>query len=271
MAKITFTTPSGRLVAGSLTKPNDKDAEGRPLVHKSGPDMGKPRTDFFFALAIPKDGKPWQQTDWGRKIYEAGCAFLPHAPQLPTFAWKVRDGDSTVPNKRGNRPCDQEGWAGNWVVMYSSGFAPRCYTIIGSATPTACDGSAINLGDFVQVYGTVDGNGSTSQPGVYLNHSMICQTGYGPRIIIGPDASSVGFGGPLPVGASATPPGGFVAPVMPVAPAPVMPVAPNPAFLLPPVPVRRMSPAANGATYEQMLSVGWTHEMMQQHGMLAAD
>jgi len=31
-----------------------------------------------------------------------------------------------------------------------------------------------------------------------------------------------------------------------------------------------MLPAANGATYEQMIAAGWTDAMLIQHGMMAA-
>ena len=53
MTAVNFTTPVGRLVAGSLYKGQDKDAEGRPLVVKNGPQAGQPRLDFYFAIAIP--------------------------------------------------------------------------------------------------------------------------------------------------------------------------------------------------------------------------
>jgi len=139
---------------------------------------------------------------------------------------------------------------------------------------------------------TVAGNESSQRPGLYLNHNMVALSGYGPEIVVGPDPTSVGFGAaPLPPGASAVPTGAFApapaappvapAPVAPpVAPAPVAPpvaVAPNPAFLAPPppaappaAPVRVMLPAANGASYEQLLAAGWTDAQMVQHGMMAA-
>lgn len=267
---VNFTTPVGRLVAGSLYKPNTTDAEGRPLVTKSGPNQGQPRKDYFFALAIPKGpeaqqhpGNPsaWMATPWGAIIRQVGEAFLPHAAQLPAFAWKVKDGDSQVPNKRGRKPCDQEGWPGHWVLMFSSGFAPKVYTLVGGLpSPALLDqADAVNLGDYVQVAGSTGGNGAQSQPGVFLNHNMVCLVGYGERIVVGPDVASAGFGGqPLPAGASATPRGGFTPPVagpagvpaVPGAPAlpgsapslpapsqmmpPALPVTPNPAFLQPP-------------------------------------
>lgn len=274
-----FTTPVGRLVAGSLYKGNDKDAEGKPLAYKNGANAGKPRLDFFFALAIPKGPEEakgpmgWMETPWGQIIRKAGESMLPHAAQLPTFAWKVRDGDSTIPNKRGRRPCEQEGHRGHWIMSFSSGFAPTVYNSDGSAV--IAEPGAVKLGYYVQVNADVGANGSQSQPGVYLNHRMVALSGYGPEIVVGPDASSVGFGGgALPPGASAVPLAGMVAPAPAPAPAPVA-ATPNPAFLMPTPPVPpaapaalRMSAKAGGATYEQMLAAGWTHDLLMQHGML---
>lgn len=279
-----FTSPVGRLVAGSLYKGNDKDAEGRPLVYKNGADAGKPRLDFFFALAIPKGPEAakgpmgWMDTPWGQVIRKAGESMLPHAAQLPTFAWKVKDGDSTIPNKRGRRPCDQEGHKGHWIMSFSSGFAPTVYTADGSAV--IAEPGAVKLGYYVQVNADVGANGSQSQPGVYINHRMVALSGYGPEIVVGPDATSVGFGGgALPPGASAVPLAAMPAPPVPApAPAPavaappvVMP-APNPAFLMPPPPaapvVPRMTAKAAGATYEQLIAAGWTADLLRQHGMI---
>lgn len=276
--RINFTTPVGRLVAGSLYKGNSTDAEGRPLVTKNGPDAGKPRLDFYFAIAITKGPEAakgpmgWTDTEWGAKILKAGQSFLPHAAQLPTFAWKVKDGDSTIPNKKGKRPCDAEGYRGCWVLGFSSGFAPRIYTRDGSALITEV--GAVKLGYFVQVNGDVAGNGSQSQPGVYVNHSMVALQAYGDEIVVGPDATAVGFGAsPLPAGASATPPAGLApapAPVTTPAVAVATPVAiatppvPNPAFLA----VPQMTAKAQGATYAQMLAAGWTDELMRSNGMV---
>jgi hypothetical protein len=53
------------------------------------------------------------------------------------------------------------------------------------------------------------------------------------------------------------------------------PVAPHYGILTPPSPVavtpqRVMLPAAQGATYEQLLAVGWTDVTLIQHGMMQA-
>lgn len=221
MARQDILFPTGRLVGGNLYKPRTVDAEGRPLVYKSGPDVGKPREDFYFSLAIAKNpGEHWASTQWGALIWAAGHAFQPTAGQNPKFAWKVQDGDSQVPNQKGKKNAERVGYPGHWIVSFSSAYAPRIYNRDGSSPITEVD--AVKPGYFVQVLGDVDANGSTQQPGVFINHKMIALQAYGEEIVFGPDAASVGFGqGALPAGASAVPAGALAAP-----PAPGVPGAP---------------------------------------------
>ena len=289
----TLLTPVGRFVAGSLTKPQDKDAEGRPLVYKTGADAGKPRVSYFVGIAIPKAGEQhWAQTPWGAEIWKTGHEAFPQGQaDHPAFAWKIEDGDSQIPNKVGKKNCDREGYKGCWIMKWSSSFAPKTFNRDGSQ---AVAPDAIKPGYYVQISGSVEGNGSAQQPGVYLNHNMIALSAYGEEIVFGPDASEAGFGtGPLPAGASAVPLGGFtppaatpvpgagmpppaiLPPVRPMAtPAPVMPalppVPPAPAFLQvpPPAPAHEMLPAANGITYEAYRAAGWTDANLVQMGMM---
>ena len=167
MARTNFTTPVGRLVMGSLYKPQTTDADGKPLVVKSGPNAGQPKVTYFFALAIPKNpGEThWSQTTWGYTIYKAGAEAFPQACQAPSFAWKVVDGDSTIPNKKGIAPITREGYKGNWVISFSSGFAPKIYNNDGSQAIVEPD--AVKLGYFVQVNADVDGNGSNQNPRLF--------------------------------------------------------------------------------------------------------
>lgn len=295
-------TPAGRLVAGSLYKPNTTDAEGKPLVVKSGPNVGQPRVEYYFALAIPKGVEQhWSQTPWGAIVYTAGRTDFPQAHLAPSFAWKIKDGDSTIPNRKGKRPCDQQGHPGHWVLSFSSGYPPKISRENGTVPMLEAD--AVNAGDWVQVFGSTGGNGSQTQSGVFLNHSLVNFIGYGERISVGVDAASVGFGAAMPVGASATPAAGAWTPpataaagfpsatAFPgVAPATVA-VAPHPGFLQPapgvvaampvppavPVPAvpaapraRQMTAAAGGATYEACIAAGWTDHTLVQHGMMVA-
>jgi hypothetical protein len=93
----------------------------------------------------------------------------------------------------------------------------------------------------MEVAFSVDGNGQQNNPGIYLNHSMVCFRGFGQEIQFGPNVEEAGFGAsPLPAGASAVPLASSVAlPGMPppAAPAPPpMAVQPNPGFLQVPQP-----------------------------------
>lgn len=293
--KIPLTTPVGRLVAGSIYKGRTQNAEGAPLVYKSGPEAGKPRQEFYAAIAIPKGGEQhWTATEWGAKIWQAGHAGMPSAGQNPKFAWKVTDGDSQVPNGKGNKPCDREGWPGNWILHFSSSYPMQVYNRDGSQKLTEVD--AIRLGYYVQIAGDVAFNGSAQQPGIYLNGGMIALSAFGEEIYIGPDASQAGFGAaPLPAGASLTPPAGFAPPATAAgvpAPAPTpmpaaapAPVAPNPQFTaVPPAapapvapppaapvaPSRQMTAKAAGATFESFIASGWNEALLIEHGYLIA-
>lgn len=233
-----FTTPVGRLVMGSLYKAQTTDADGKPLLVKQGPNAGQPTVRYFFALAIPKNpGEThWAQTEWGQKIWQAGHAGFPQGQaNAPTFAWKVLDGDSQIPNMKGKKPCDREGYPGNWVISFSSGFPPKIYNRDGSAAIVEPD--AVKLGYYVQVNGDVASNENAMKPGVYINHQMVALAAYGPEIVTGPDVASAGFGAaPLPAGASATPVGGFAPPQAPGVPlAPAAPAG-GPQYGAPPVP-----------------------------------
>lgn len=291
MSTANFTTPVGRLLWGSLTVPQTKDADGNPLIIKNGPDKGKATQRFAFGLGVPKVTEShWNQTDWGKEFVRIAQADFPGGQaNLPTFAWKVIDGDSTVPNRKGVPPCKREGFPGHWVIAFASSFQPKTVNRDGSA---AIDPSLIKLGHYVQVAGSVGGNGSINQPGLFVNHRFVAHAGFGPEIVVGPDPSAVGFGqSPLPAGASATPvaalptgaspvPAPVVAappapaPAAPVAPAAPLPVRPHTPFLTPAPPAPAPAPtgpvmtekAPPGVSYAQMIAAGWTHAQLVEHG-----
>jgi hypothetical protein len=314
-------TPTGRIVYGDLYKAQEKDADGKPRVIKNGPNAGQPAPQFAFGLAIPKTpGVFWWSEPWGQIIYSQAVAAFPQAVATAVaeiqagrdgskfFAFKVMDGDSTIPNKKGRKPCDREGYPGHWVISFASLYQPRVFNRDGSQA--LVEPGHVKTGYYVQVEGTVAGNDSSQNPGVFINPRMVAMQGFGAEIVSGPDASSVGFGGgPAPAGMSTTPPGGMpaapgapgapaappvVAPAVPVvaaAPAapvaPVTAVAPNPAILAapaaPPPPVAAAAappppPAAGpvltakapaGVTYAQMIASGWNDATLRQHGYLA--
>lgn len=226
--RVNVTSPVGRIVQGSLYEPNRTDAEGKPLVIKNGPNAGQPRVDYFFALAIPKGTEQhWAHTPWGQIIWQIGNQAFPHAAQAEGFAWKITDGDSQKPGKifqgkPGKKPCENEGFPGHWVIKLSGGFAPKIYRQEGGGYVQITEKDFVKPGYYVEVNFSVEGNGSQNQPGVYLNHSMVCFRAYGQEIVFGPDVASAGFGAsPLPAGASMTPPPS----AMPMPAAPSMPSA----------------------------------------------
>lgn len=294
--------PVGRIVMGSLYKASDKDADGKPRITKTGSNAGQPTQQYFFAVAFAKTPgvAHWGGESWGAEIWAIGHAAFPNIAANPAFAWKIVDGDSAVPNKKGVKPIDREGYKGHWVVSFASTYAPKVVTTDGSQY--LLEAGAVMPGDFVQVLATVDGNGSTQNPGVYINHGVVRFVGYSGegRIVTGIDATGVDWGSTaLPAGMVAAPVGGAPAAPAPAAPTgapppPAVPgtsaappppaaaplaLAPSPGFTAPPPPAaaapppkpaRVMLPAANGATYEALIAAGWNDALLVQHAYMAA-
>lgn len=248
MSKVNITSPVGRLVRGSLYTPQDKDMSGAPLVVKRGPNAGQPTKKYFFAVAIPKGAEQhWTQTEWGMKMLQTAQAGFPQGQwQTPTFSWKTIDGDSKTPNANGKIPSNNEGYPGNWIINFQSGFPPKIYNRDGSAA--IVEPGAVKLGYFVQVNFDVEPNGEMAKPGIYVNSNMVALSAYGPEIVVGPDVASAGFGAaPLPAGASATPmapsAAPFAPPSAPAAPAYAPPVG-APAAPYPGTGVPSMNPSS---------------------------
>lgn len=296
---ITLTTPVGRIVQGELWKGREvTDSKG---VVKLGTD-DKPVMSWFFAVAIAKQPghTHWAQTEWGSQIWAEGHRAHPNFAPHPTFSWKIEDGDSVIPNKKGKKNCDREGHTGCWILKFSSYYPiDKTYNANGTAPMPP---EAFKPGNYVQVSVSVKGN-TGETPGVYLNPNMVALSGYGEEIVFGPDVAEAGFGSaPLPAGASPAPlavanlpgvaaaPAPFapagVAPGLPSAPAVAaalpatspssVPVTPNPAFLAgpvppptPPVPAGPQMTAKAGAfTYAQYIAQGWTDAALRAEGYL---
>jgi len=259
-----LTFPVGRMLTGSVSKARDKDKAGKPLLTKDQ----RPRQEWTFGVGYEKAGTAhWAQTEWGAIAWGVGTAGFPglfnqDGTTTKRFSWKIVDGDSQIPNDEGNKPCDNEGWPGHWVVFFKSSFPPTTWNADGTK---AIDPSEIRPGMFVQVAGSIDSNGDMGKPGIYVNHAMVALAGYHPDGEIksaGADPRQAGFGqgaAPanmqrVPAGALAPnasqPPGPPSAPAMPGVPggvaapppgAPVLPptapptgVAPHPGILRPP-------------------------------------
>lgn len=266
-----ITTPVGRLVGGSIYEPRTTDYDGKPLVVKSGPNAGQPRKEYSFGIAIPKTPgvQHWANEPWGAQVWALAQAAFPNGEtQRPDFAWKITDGDSTVPNKKGIKPCDREGFRGCYVIWFSGGTSPRVYNANGTELHVEPD--YIKPGYYIQVAGNVKDNKPSQSPGLYWNHSLVALSAYGEEIVFGPDVSAVGFGQgvSLPAGATMAPttagiPATGAIPPAPMVPPPAVPAAPA-------APARQMTALANGATYEQMIAAGWTDATLIAGGMMAA-
>lgn len=260
MAGISITTPVARWVQGDIWKGQTKDMSGNPLVYKSGPDAGKPRVNYFLGIAIPKAGEQhWNQTPWGMAIWNEGITKFPAAPQRPNFAWKIIDGDSQVPNDKGKKPCDQEGFPGHWILRLGGAFAPSVSVYMGGKWTEVTDPTTIKRGDYVQVQMEAEFNGdSNGKPGMYLNYRGVVLNRPGEAIKGGEfDANSAGFaapaqeynpGSPAGFGGAAAPPVG--------APAPVA--------------QQFTMTAAAQFTREQYHASGWTDAMLIAQGMMVA-
>lgn len=298
MAKsyIDLLLPVGRMVFGDVNKGRQR-TDSKTNALRVNQD-GTPMMDFTAGVAVRKAGEThWNQTAWGQVIFAHGQKEWPNGQwQHRDFSWKIIDGDSTEVNKKGKRPCDQEGYAGHWIIVCSNGQAPQLTDRMGKVHLT--DRSAVVPGRFVQPFISIAGNESQDSPGIYLNLKILAYSAWGEEIVSSnaPDPSTVGFGqGALPAGASEIPQGqtaGTPAASAPApqpqaqasaAPAPTAvapaagfsngPAAPPPAAAAPapsaprPQPQKRMTAKAT-TTYEEYVKAGWSDEVMIQHGIL---
>jgi hypothetical protein len=246
----------------------DKDDAGNVKMQA---DKVTPKTSMFVALAIPKGAEQaWYQTEWGAQMYAAGQAGWPNGEfQAATFAWKVEDGDSMIPNKKGKKNCDREGFPGNWIIKGTTQIPVACHHT-GKYQAHECiqDKGQIKTGDYARMSIQVRGNAPSQSPGIYVNPQLFELVRAGIQIVGGgPDAADVFGGAPAPVmpeGAQiqqGVPAPVAPAPAAPVAPAPAAPVAPAPEVLAPP-PAPTAEPTYNVGgtefTKAQLISSGWS-------------
>lgn len=246
MAKRTpvpFNTGIGRMIGGSCYEGETTDEKGQQLTYKSGAKAGQPRTDYSVGIALPKTQAHWANEPWGAPIWAEGHGAWPNGQaQRHDFAWKIVDGDSTMPNKKGIKPCDRPGYPGHWVLWFS-GTTPPQVAVALSGTPQWNDQpGTVMPGDYIEVRGSVVSNESDQTAGVYLNYDAVCLRGYHPdgrlaatRI----NLADAGFGAsPLPAGAVMQPAGGpaLPPPVPGAVGAPPVPGASPSTVAVPPVP-----------------------------------
>ncbi len=303
--------PESRMVQGSVYEMNDKDWQGKPLTYKTGEKTGQTYKKSHVAVAIPKTPGVghWASESWGAPIWAAGHAAFPKGEaQAATFAWKVEDGDSTTPNKKGTRNCDREGFAGCWIVHAGQPERlPKALFPDGNELPASL-GHAIKCGYRVRLVGRVSGNGQTGgNAGIYINAEGVVLIDKDKEITSGPNAGGiVQAAGPaaaseyvrammasaatvapprvsLPnVPGSPPPPPGTVGAVYAAPPAAPVPAAvsvvPSPTFLAPPPPaavpaapgvsVAVMTAKAGSLTYAQFIAQGWNDGTLRANGYM---
>lgn len=239
---VKFTTPEARLVGGHPMERNviRDDKTNLPKMD----DLGEPRLQTYLAIAIPKGSETdWKHTPaWGALMKSAAESGWPNGEHgAPAFAWKVIDGDSKVPNRKGKKPCDREGYPGHWVISCSTEIPVKCFHV-GKYDPIdqIRDSLEIKRGDYIRVQLQVRGNAPSQSPGIYVNPTLVEFRRAGVLIVgEGPDANEA-FGTPEQLyGATSTPP----------------------------VNAKRMAPGCQ-FTYEALLAANWTDAQMRANGYL---
>lgn len=195
----------GRIVKGHpmTRKPVMVKDKQTGVESKQLDNMGRPVTEMYCAIAIPKNGSTdWRATPWGQKTHGlAVAAWSNGEPQNPAFSNKIDDGDSAIPNKKQKKPCDQEGYPGHWVVHCSTQFAVRCHHV-GKYDPSEQiqDEKKIKTGDYGRLLIEVKKN-TGDTPGMYMNpilfelsragQLIITQTGTSAADAFGGDGANV--------------------------------------------------------------------------------
>lgn len=278
---VEFMFPVGRLVSGHPMFPSQvMDNKVKPPVPLKDA-QGQPVTERYIGVAITKGTEThWDQTAWGQQIYAAAQdpveGYVNGEIQRADFSWKIVDGDSTIPNKKGNKPCDQEGYKGCWVVHMTTRIPYACHHV-GRYDPAQAiqNKDEIKRGDYCRVYVTVKGNKPSDSPGVYINPQKFELSRAGIEIVsqnAGPSAADV-FGGSAPE----LPPGAAVdasvqTPAHTTTTPPPGTHTPPPAHDLvnvaPPVVAPEPKYSYNGQvnTMAQWLAMpGWTEALVKQH------
>jgi len=271
-----YSGPVGRMVQGDAWTPNDEDYDGNPLTVKTGANAGQPRVEYFIGVAYAKTDpaalayllqlKAEMVAAWPALFPGGGNNTPPSFGCTdPTFSSKIIDGDGL--DRKGKPHNAKEGFAGHWVVRYSSGYAPEVTKMDEHGKRLlVTDKGELRRGYYVRPYGLYATNGNTANAGMYSNLDKISVERIGEVIISGPTAEQAFDGAPGGPAAAAPPP-------PPAAGVAAAPPPPPPAAAAPPpppaAPARVMLPAAGGQTYEAFTAAGWTDVQLIAAGMMA--
>ena len=296
----TILTPVGRAVQGDLYVANTKDMQGQPLTIKSGPNRGQPRSEYFIALAFAKTDPAWPAFERHLKAVAAQSfpALFPSGatgpwPHASAFSSKIWDGDGV--DGKGKSNALKPGFAGHWVVKFSTGFAPSVWATgqllgtLGMAAPgdssayVQCPKDHAKLGYYYRLAAMITGNGqhgAGGSPGLYCNYNMAELVGIGEEIVLaGADPNQVFGSSPTaaPHVAAAAHSSAMARPAAagPAAPtaSPISTASPPPysgymTATAPPPPGPVMTPKAGGHSYESMRAAGWSDDALRAHGYM---
>lgn len=242
-------TPVGRILSHAIFTPNTKGFNGEPLA----------RPEYYVKLAIPKTDPGWPafrdallaeaRQAFPKLVFSAGPDGAPRC-NLPSFSFKVIDGDSAELDSSMKAPKDKPGHAGHWVIKLSTGFP----TPVFNASGVPMSAEQVQCGHYYKLNASIVGGKNEQKPGVYLNLNGTLFVREGEVIEYVKTYESM-FGGTS---------GAAVAP--PPAAAAVTPPPPAHDILTPPPsdPVLKNTTA----TYKQMVAAGWTDDLLKQHGYL---
>lgn len=256
-------SPVGRIVQGDLWEPQQEGYDRQPPKTKSG----KPKITYYVGLAISHNNA--ELPGFIQRIkQDAAAVCLPGRTQREPFAWKYFNGDE-------EKWKDHIGFPGHTIFRLTNGFPPKVYITENGKVSQIAEPERVKRGYFIKAAISIASNGETHNAGIFLNLEGAQFIAYGEPIIKGAilDADKT-FGG---ASNSSLPPGASLTPVdssTPVDMGSQQSAAPSP----PPPPANdfvegppRLTPKANGHTYEEFIGNGWTKETLIQHGYMIDD
>lgn len=160
-----FTTCLGRIVWGHPLKPQDKTKDDVKVLDSNG----QPIKVWSFGVAFPK--ADFQASIWPHLAAEAGKGYPNGVPN--NFTYKYKDGDTDT-DAKGNPLSGKTGYAGNYVIAFSTELQPPQCFVFENGAYRQIDETMIKTGDYVLVgvnakWHGPNPNARGSRPGLYIN------------------------------------------------------------------------------------------------------
>lgn len=285
------------MLQGDFFTPETTDYNGKPLENKDG----TPAVNYYVVLAVPKLSPEWPA--FRDMVLQTAREAFPRLQfsvaangalqcNLPTFAFKITDGDSTVPDMKGKAPCAKEGHPGNWIVKLNTRMAPKVvdYNMETRVTTILENYTQAKRGWWYRMSGNIRGNREEGKQGLFLNMGIVQRMSFDTEISGGISAEEAFASAPLvqygtqiqTYSTNSVAPGmAYVAPATPATTTTTTtttpPVTPPPvasflagaaAPLPPPPPAGKATVPGCAYTYQQLVDAGYSDEQMKQSGFL---